>query len=60
MDNRRNFIKKTTLGTLGASSIFGCENQSKTIVKPVYPRIISTWNHGLEANQKAWGILKNG
>ena len=60
MDNRRNFIKKTTLGTLGVSSILGCENQSKTIVKPVYPRIISTWNHGLEANQKAWDILKNG
>ena len=60
MDNRRNFIKKTTLGTLGVSSILGCENQSKTIVKPVYPRIISTWNHGLEANQKAWDVLKNG
>ena len=60
MDNRRNFIKKTTLGTLGVSSIIGCENQSKTIVKPIYPRIISTWNHGLEANQKAWDVLKNG
>ena len=38
---RRNFIKKTTLGTLGVSSILGCENQSKIIVKPIYPRIIS-------------------
>ena len=60
MNNRRNFIKKTTLGTLGVSSILGCENQSKITVKPIYPRIISTWNHGLEANQKAWDVLKNG
>ncbi|WP_147678083.1 isoaspartyl peptidase/L-asparaginase family protein [Algibacter pacificus] len=40
-----------------------CENSSskkekeKEIIKPV---VISTWNHGLEANQIAWNLLKKG
>ena len=60
MSNRRNFIKKSALGTLGVSSILSCDKVNSTNIKKTYPRIISTWNHGLEANQKAWEILKNG
>ncbi len=54
MSNRRNFIKKSALGTLGVSSILSCDKVNSTNIKKTYPRIISTWNHGLEANQKAW------
>jgi N4-(beta-N-acetylglucosaminyl)-L-asparaginase len=37
-----------------------CNKPNKTSSKPVFPRIISTWNHGLDANKKAWEVLKNG
>jgi len=37
-----------------------CNKPNKTNSKPVFPRIISTWNHGLDANKKAWEVLKNG
>lgn len=60
MSNRRNFIKKSALGTLGVSSLLGCDELNNANIIKTYPRIISTWNHGLEANQKAWEILKNG
>jgi len=60
MSNRRNFIKKSALGTLGVSSILGCDELNNANIKKTYPRIISTWNHGLDANKKAWEVLKNG
>jgi N4-(beta-N-acetylglucosaminyl)-L-asparaginase len=60
MENRRNFLKKSALGTLGVSTVMSCNNPNKTSSKPVFPRIISTWNHGLDANKKAWEVLKNG
>ena len=60
MSNRRNFIKKSALGALGVSSLLGCDELNNANIIKTYPRIISTWNHGLEANQKAWEILKNG
>lgn len=56
MISRKNFLKLTALGSLlpvkglahGSSSISGSVN------KPV---VISTWNHGLAANEEAWNIL---
>ena len=71
MSNRRDFIKKTTLGTLAVSSVLGysgfansredekeeIENPLKKTKKPV---VISTWNHGLPANQETWKELKAG
>ena len=60
MENRRNFLKKSALGTLGVSTVMSCNKPNKTSSKPVFPRIISTWNHGLDANKKAWEVLKNG
>ena len=60
MENRRNFLKKSALGTLGVSTVMSCSKSNKTSSKPVFPRIISTWNHGLDANKKAWEVLKNG
>lgn len=68
MSDRREFIKKATLGTIGVSTFLSCnqiENKSeKQVVIPEKnqkkPLIISTWNHGLPANSKAWEYLKKG
>ena len=60
MENRRNFLKKSALGTLGVSTVMSCDTLNKTSSEAVFPRIISTWNHGLDANKKAWEVLNNG
>jgi N4-(beta-N-acetylglucosaminyl)-L-asparaginase len=54
---RRNFIKKSLIGGLGATALVGCDNSND---KATYPRIISTWEHGLAANQEAWKKLTSG
>ncbi len=67
MNNRRNFIKKSSLG-LGVAGIMplaACSagatrsetTASKKVTKPV---VISTWNHGQPANAAAWKLLKEG
>lgn len=68
MSGRRDFIKKTAIGTVGISVLSACnevvkneKEASKVIHKTVKkPLIISTWKHGLPANEKAWQFLKNG
>ncbi|WP_242084358.1 isoaspartyl peptidase/L-asparaginase family protein [Aestuariivivens sediminis] len=69
MANRRDFIKKTALGTLGISTTIGCKDlakgEQKAPVLPadyatVKPIIISTWKHGFSANESAWNVLTNG
>ncbi|WP_111308340.1 N(4)-(beta-N-acetylglucosaminyl)-L-asparaginase [Confluentibacter sediminis] len=68
MSNRRDFIKKTALGTIGVSTLLSSKNIEKTesvetsaIIKAQKkPLIISTWNHGLPANEETWKQLKNG
>ncbi|GAA3562132.1 N(4)-(beta-N-acetylglucosaminyl)-L-asparaginase [Snuella lapsa] len=70
MSDRRDFIKKAALGTIGISTIIGCKegpkeetvaatNESLAQVqrKPV---IISTWKHGFPANEAAWKTLTGG
>jgi len=68
MKTRRNFIKLSALGSAAviSSSFRSTESEngsnslsgrSKKIKKPV---VISTWNHGLEANESAWKILSVG
>jgi len=68
MAGRRNFIKKATLGTIGISTVLSCTNSksdapivdtnkaNKSLKKPV---IISTWNHGLPANEATWKSMQN-
>lgn len=68
MFTRRKFLSGTAFGSFGL--FFGgllnpsCTNaQSKknilpTIISP--PLVISTWNHGIKANEAAWQSLKNG
>ena len=69
MSQRRNFIKKAALGTIGISTVLSCkeltEKEDATAEKVVQknqkkPVIISTWNHGLPANEVTWEALKNG
>ena len=62
MNKRRNFIKKSILGSVGASSLIKCDvpTKSNSDIPATYPRIISTWNHGLSANDEAWKNLMDG
>jgi N4-(beta-N-acetylglucosaminyl)-L-asparaginase len=66
MSNRRSFIKKATLGSIGMSTINAWSsaltaNQEKTAEKKLKkPLIISTWNHGFSANAEALKQLENG
>jgi N4-(beta-N-acetylglucosaminyl)-L-asparaginase len=65
MKNRRNFIKLSALGGVAIISKTGLasefpekgvssENNQNRISKPI---VVSTWNHGIEANEAAWKIL---
>ena len=68
MENRRKFIKKSALGigALGLVNQVSCkqskDSESKTTTPLVteVPLVISTWNHGLDANSAAWKILESG
>ncbi len=70
MNSRRNFLKNSLLLTALASfpaSILRSSNVKKTTkqlfnnpLKPRRPIVVSTWNHGLAANEKAWEIVVKG
>ena len=60
MNNRRSFIKKSILGGVGATTLLNCETHKESATIATYPRIISTWNHGVPANQEAWKYLMEG
>lgn len=56
---RRSFIAKTSLGLAGLSlSKFTLAGEISVDVN--YPVAISTWKHGLPANEAAWEILSKG
>ena len=65
MKSRRDFLK---LGALASSSLIlpsslkSEENQTIAIhnVKQIKPIVVSTWNHGLDANKAAWKVLEKG
>ncbi len=55
--NRRSFIKTSALGAVGIPGIVSCfANQTET-AEGIKPVVISTWNHGIAANEAAWKIL---
>jgi N4-(beta-N-acetylglucosaminyl)-L-asparaginase len=69
MSDRRDFIKKAALGTIGISSVLSCASvnsatatmpAARSIKKSAKPFVISTWNHGLPANDETWKQLKSG
>ncbi|MEN7548508.1 N(4)-(beta-N-acetylglucosaminyl)-L-asparaginase [Rapidithrix thailandica] len=64
MKSRRKFLKISALGgsMLGSSftiakAFAGTADLQKKGKKPV---VISTWNHGMDANEAAWKVLKAG
>lgn len=66
MKTRRDFIKLSALGS-AAVLTSSCltskkENKTKNVIskKITKPIVISTWNHGMEANAAAWTILGKG
>jgi len=69
MSGRRKFIKKATMGTIGLASVYGLAKGDEETLKSeldhkglvgTKPLIISTWNHGLPANEVAWKYLIKG
>lgn len=60
MSSRRKFIKLTALGSLIPSFGFSSSEEKKTIKRSTAPVVISTWNHGLDANKEAFKYLMKG
>lgn len=60
---RREFIKKSAVvgaGTYAATRLGVPGIITKSGASMSSPVIISTWNFGIRANEKAWGVLSNG
>jgi len=69
MNNRRKFLKISALSTAFLSYFRAAEAtvpaQNSILLKgktspPAQPIVISTWDHGLAANQAAWQVLTKG
>ncbi|GGH22218.1 glycosylasparaginase [Sphingobacterium alkalisoli] len=56
MNNRRNFIKKLGLASMGVSLVSLAAN-AKTTKRVNKPLVLSTWDFGLKANEEAWKVL---
>jgi len=64
MSNRRNFIKGGVLGAIGASIFpkLSIAKMDKTNPNSDngFPMVISTWRHGMPANEEAMEVLQGG
>jgi isoaspartyl peptidase/L-asparaginase-like protein (Ntn-hydrolase superfamily) len=61
MITRRSFVVKSSLALAGISLVKNGVSQAFTKIKESnLPIVISTWNHGLPANEAAWRILSSG
>ena len=63
MANRRNFLQKLGLGSvalLTAPKLFANKEKGLNKTDFVAPIVISTWNHGIEANAEAIKVLEAG
>lgn len=60
MISRRSFVAKSTLAIAGLSIVKTSVSNSIDEIAASLPIVISTWNHGLAANEAAWEILNNG
>lgn len=66
MKTRRSFIKLSALGTTALVANYvlaGEKDLNKGLLKnqeiKIKPIVISTWNHGMAANEAAWKVLSN-
>ena len=60
MTSRRRFLKLGALGSLLSGGMLEACAQSPAVGAVNKPIVISTWDHGLAANQAAWTILTEG
>src|SRR5688572_22246850 len=62
MHSRRKFLWKSLLGATGLSSLQAWKalGQGTPALAPGQPVVVSTWNHGLPANEAAWKVLQGG
>lgn len=63
MNNRRKFLKLTALGTTFLSGLYPVGRSFAGTFKAGKenkPVVISTWNHGIPANEAAWTVLAKG
>ena len=60
MISRRSFVSKTTLAIAGFSVVKKGISEPINKIENNIPIVISTWNHGLPANEAAWEILSKG
>ena len=62
MFNRRKFIKRSAILTslFGMAPLTSNLAMGRTFNPTGKATIISTWNHGIQANEAAWEIIKNG
>ncbi len=71
MKSRRDFIKITAAGSVALIAPAACANPPKqqentekttatTVETATKPIVVSTWNHGIDANKAAWKILAEG
>ena len=64
MSNRRSFIKGGVLGIAGTAILpkllYSKVEKQNPNSKKGFPMVISTWEHGMPANEAAMEILKNG
>ncbi len=57
MISRRSFVAKSSLAIAGLSIVKSSISNTYNQKPGVFPVVISTWNHGLPANEAAWEIL---
>jgi isoaspartyl peptidase/L-asparaginase-like protein (Ntn-hydrolase superfamily) len=62
---RRDFLKKATLSGLAAGLLVRHRAEATATTgtgadQKCYPLVISTWSHGIQANEAAWKILNAG
>jgi isoaspartyl peptidase/L-asparaginase-like protein (Ntn-hydrolase superfamily) len=60
MISRRSFLAKSSLMLAGAGLATKAFSNSVFQSANKYPVVISTWNHGMAANEAAWEILAKG
>jgi len=69
MKTRRNFLKNAAIGAAGVAIIgcsegliteYGAVENDQAVSKQNFPVIVSTWNHGLDANAAAKSTLGQG
>jgi len=64
MKSRRSFLKNAAIGSIAVGLLpLAVKGKGTKIIPPVkmkFPIVVSTWEHGLDANEAAWKILSNG